>query len=427
MIIEREILEDKLKDLIIENAKNRNVKKNITNILKEKNLDEGYISSIFKFQTSVAQVNQSILYVFTKAMFEATKNEKINPKNYFTELQIEEGDKWTYKIKEKIKDEEPIKFTPCVKINNYTWLTRMTVRDAYNFFESRKLVYNVKTQRPLQIKKINERIVPRLNTNSNAIDKMKRLMAKDLYFPDPITINMLVNESLNYKENENDMSVIMYAGELNAIDGWHRLRSYFLTLVENMDWEEYIPVQLMMLTEDRAIDYIFQKSQHNPIDKEYIDSINPEKLSNQVVEFLNSERKSMLRGRITKNEAELKSSNKEYIINFNTLSNSIDLTFNPQEQTELFGLSKYMMEGFNHIINIFNNLLNEEYDEKKWCVYTCLLYLIKDSEDWKGLLDDILLDLNVDNIVFKTVNKFNIKNITTYIKDMLKKYDNYEV
>lgn len=426
MIIEREILEDKLKDVISESARNRKIVQQVTQELNNKNMLDGDISGLFKFSTPISSVNDFVLYAFTKALFHATKNQNINPSDYFTKIEIEDGDKWKQEVIAKVKDKQPVIFSPVVRVNNNTWMTVKTVKELYDLFNVRTLVYNVKTQRPLKISERNGKIIERIDINHNSVSEMESLMSDDLYFPDPLTINALMNETLDMEENEKNMSVIFNSGELDLTDGWHRLRAYFKVLVKNPNLDMNVPILLTRHTEERAKEYIYQKSKHNPINKEFVKTINPSRLSNQIVDFLNTEKKSLLRGKITKDNAMLRGMGKKSVVLFNTLADVIDLTFNPKEQSELFKMNKFIMNGLNHIASIYDDLIKEVCDDKVWVTYICLLYLIKDMEDWESILDDVLLNIDTNHVILKAINRVGIKSVINYLKPLLPEIEEEE-
>jgi len=416
MITEREILEDKLKNLITEYARNRKVVTNITKELLNKNLDEGFTASIFKAQTPISSVNEFVLYAICKAFFKATNEEMINPERYFTKIEIEDGDKWKQEVIIEIKDEEPIIFSPIIPINNNSWLTVKTISELYGMFNIRKLVYNVKTQRPLSVREVNGKIIERININNNSVHQIENMIIEDLFIPDPLTINALLNESLVLEVNEKNNNITFFSGELDLTDGWHRLRGMFKALSKNPSLGDYrVPIQLTRLTEERAKDYIHQKSKHNPISEKYTKTLDPNRLSNQVVEFLNTETKSLLRGKITKDSAMLKAKNSKAVVEFNTLADTIDYTFNIKEQTDLYNANKYIMNGLNHIIS----KLKEPTEIKIWCIYVCILYTIRDYQDWEDILDDILSNINYNIIEFKNLNKITILNMVKEINKLL--------
>ena len=417
MKIEREILEDKLKDIIKEYGRSRNVTQQVTNELLNKNMIEGDVTGLFKLTTPpISSVNQFVLYAFTKALFVATKESKINPTDYFTKIEIEDGDKWKNSVAKTEKDGEPVVFRDCIKINENTWLTSLTNQEMFNLFNVRTLVYNVKTQRPLKVSERNGKIIERIDINPTAVHEIETLISEDLFIPDPFTINAMYNENLNMEVDEKSKTITFYSGELNLTDGNHRMRGEFKALVKNPNLVRNIPILLTRLTEDRAKDYIFQKSQHNPLNEKFKKTINPGRLSNQVIEFLNTEKKSLLRGKIAKDSTMLKSAGSKAVVEFNTLADTIDFTFAPKEQSELFALNMYIMNGLNHIIHVFSNLLKEHSEPKIWCIYICMLYLVDDAEDWEKSLDDLLTDVNIDKIPFKAINKIGVRNVVAELK-----------
>ena len=82
------------------------------------------------------------------------------------------------------------------------------------------------------------------------------------------------------------------------------------------------------------------------------------------------------------------------------------------------------MNGLNHIIHVFRNLLKEHSEAKIWCIYICMLYLVDNADDWEKLLDDLLTEVNIDNIPFKATNKIAIRNVLSEIKKYLPETNN---
>lgn len=420
MITDREELENILEKMISAYAKDRKVVQKVTKELNKRNVLDGDVLSIFKLNTPISSLSLSFLYCFTQELFDATQEHKLDPEKHFTQLEIETADKWSQEVKTE-EDKYPVVFKNVIKIQDNVWLTKLSAQELVDMFSKRILTYNPETQRPLKRKEFNDKIIERIDVNPKAVKKIKDLILKNNFIPNCITINVLEDSDAQIEEDLKEQSVIVYSGSINLTDGYHRFRGLVKALLENPNLEYTTGVLLTYFDVEKAKDYIFQEQQHNPINYEYTKSINPDKISNQVVVKINEKKDSLLRGKITKDSIMLKTG--QALVLHNILSDAIDLTFNPTDNKEALKVSYAVISGLNTIIELNDKLLDEPVNFKYWVVYICLIFCVYngkyDDNDTEEIIQEALLRIDMNKIELKTITKLSIRNINSYLSIIL--------
>jgi hypothetical protein len=422
MIINREVLEEKLENVISAYAKDRKVVQKVTKELSQRNILSGDVLSIFKLNTPLLSLSSSFLYCFTKTLFNATQEHNINPAKYFTALEIETSEKWTQETT-KETDKYPVVFTNAVKIQDNVWLTKISAKDLINMFSQGVLTYNPETQRPLKRKEINDKIIERIDVNPKAVNKIKDLILTNRFIPNCITINVLQDSDAQLEENSKEQQVVVYSGNINLSDGFHRYRGIAKALLENPTLEYTSGVLLTHFDMEKAKDYIYQEQQHNPINKEYTKTLNPDKMANQVVDKINEKKDSLLKGKITKDVIMIKM--KKALVPYNVLADTIELTFNPDDTKSIVKTNTTLINGLNTIIEFNDSLLDSAVNIKYWVTYTCLIYCASKtnqdelSMDISEIYQEVLSKINFEQIEIKTINKNVIKHIVAMINSIL--------
>lgn len=424
MITDRDELESILEKMISAYAKDRKVIRKVTKELNNRNVLDGDILSIFKLNTPISSLSLSFLYCFTEALFDAIQEfygkqeHRIDPVKHFTPLEIETAEKWSQEIVTE-DDKYPVVFQPVIRIQN-GWLTAMSIKDINNLFSRRILTYNPETQRPLKRKEVNDQIIERIDINPKSVTKIKNLFLNDDFLSNCITINVLEDSDVQLEYDPSSSSVSIYSGSINLTDGYHRYRGMAKALLENPDLEFIQGIILTHFDVEKALKFIHQEQQHNPIDKKFTKTINPSNMSNNVVTKINEKNDSMLRGKITKDPIMLKTG--KSLILYSVLADVINLTFNPIDTKDMLKVSYAVISGLNSIIESNPKLLDKSVDFKYWVVYICLIFSVysgKFEEDAEDIIEKILPQINIDQIEIKAINKSSIRHINNMLSSLM--------
>ena len=341
MKVKRIKLEEKLNRVFTEIARDKNTKKQIANKLKHKNIMLAEVNSIVEKTTPIMGLDQPMLYTITKATFKVLHKEIINPKNYFTENQINEYDK--FKIKKEDVERYPIIFNKVLKYNDKHYHTQLTAQEVTDLFARMVLKYNPNTQRPLKNNNI--------DTDLNSVKQIGERILEGKQKTNTITFNILEGSGEVFYYDEDKMQLIIKSGEIDMPDGYHRSMGMKYAVDKNPDVEFVIGVSVMHFDEDNINDYIIQENTRNEIDERYLKSINPENLNNKVVEKLNDKSKCDLGNMITTDKNRIKQG--KALVFTDTMSETIDYHFNIKTHSEKDKVAKWMVEFFNFLVGSY--------------------------------------------------------------------------
>jgi len=431
---DREVLESELSLIFDEYSANKEVVNKVKTNLAEHGISLGTTQGLLNKSLPMETQSQQVLYLLTHYLYVSTERESINPKNYFNDKEIEEGNAFK---REVIEQEEYTELYPVLQIRNDQWITRMTRKEIADLWNYGKARYNKRTQRNTIIREYKNKMVEKVNINKTAIKKIYRLMKEDTYIPNMVTFNIPLSSDENLYEYDDKSLKMRISSILHATDGFHRDMAILGIVADNINPEEYMEVRITHFSEDKCHTFMLQEDIRNPLDARFKKSIE-DSYENSVVKQLNE--KGELKGKITTNLL-IYTHNEAYVL-YDTMLNTID-DFQLKNQRDANKLVDYLVEGFTEIIGIFyddfNNLEKSRKENVKtlsstFIGYVALLESLKDIKDWKVKLEDVLnkIDFNLVNPIWTDENntdfikitesnpsKSTIKRIKKYFKDQM--------
>jgi hypothetical protein len=416
MLTERFDLEKELNKIISENSKDRNVKAAVIEEFTSRNILAGDATDIFTLRLPLSVVSQVVLYVFTKALYQATKSDNINPAKYFTELEIKEGNEYILDVKDNTK--YPLIFKNVRRLNDDMWITSMTAQDIVELYGKRVIIYNPETQRELKRKEYHDKIVEQIDINKSSVQEIKKDILKNKFISNFITFNVLQNGSENFEYNDKNEEFIIHSGEVNILDGWHRSLGIVYAVQENNKVDFRIGIILTNFEVEKAQRYIVQEDKKNKMKKTTIKQKDVDNFSNLIVRKINENSNSYLASKIVSDNLIIKKG--DGLVISNVLRDAIELTFNPKNTQDFIKYSKIIIDGLNHIIECKPELLeNYVINQHVWVLYVCLIEKFYQRPDWKKQISDNIERFDVEQVPTKIVNKTFIKNLNLYISEII--------
>jgi len=417
MRTKRDVLEKELTIMISEYAKNRHVKMKVADIFKGHNLLAGDANSILMLLTPINTISQVMLYIFTKSLYEATSEERINPEKFFTELEIKEGDNWKADIEGKSK--YPIVFKNVEKINSDMWVTYMTAQEIAELYSRRVIIYNPETQRALKKKEYKDKIIEEIDINKTSIQEIKKDILSSKFISNYITFNIMQSGEEQFEYNEKEKTLTIYAGETNILDGFHRSLGMIYAVQENPNVEFRTGVSITNFDLDKARRYIVQEDKKNKMNKKYIKSLNSDSISNLIVKKINENSNSYLKGLVSFDDFMIKKG--KAFVAFDILADAIEYTFEPKERLDIVKYSKRIIDGLNHIIELKQDLIKVAVEQTTWAYYICLIYATYEMGNWEDiileLLDNDSLNSKINISDIKSINKQSMKKLVDIISE----------
>lgn len=243
--------------------------------------------------------------------------------------------------KKKENNIYPIEFDNLIKVTDDQWVGVLSADRLLNLYNNQIINYNTSTQRNpiVQITANGVRVKPNLVKKS--VEEIKGLMHKDLFIPNDISLNLnLDNDELEYEINENN--IVLYNGQLDIIDGYHRFRGIILEKIENPNFTYNTVVNFMNFDEQKACRFIAQEDKRNKINKQYVRSLDATNPVHLVVSRLNEDSGSYLYGCIGQNRL---------LIDSSYLFALIEYSFKIKDRKDAMGVAKHLKAIFNDLID----------------------------------------------------------------------------
>jgi len=431
---DREALEKVLNDLFDEYSANKEVVNKIKQDLGVHGINVGTTIGILNKTLPIETQSQIVLCLITKSLFNATEESKINPEHYFTEIEIEEANKFKreFESQKDYVDIEDIR-----QVDEDQWITTMTYKQISDLYATGKVRYNKETQRNTIFKEYGDKIIESININKTSVKEIKELMLQGLFIPNTITFNILATGKEKFEIDNRNKSIRIY-DNLDIIDGFHRSLAIIEAIAENPEVEQNIVVMVTNFNLEKCHSFIVQEDKKNKIDKRYIQTLNVENLENKIVKLMN-ENTGELRGKITSNIIVYR--NQAYVLS-DVLSDAIKNNFEIKSMRDVNNIAKYLIEGFNEIIGIFiDDFQNLETSRKNnvktlsstFVGYITLLAELRETNNWKSKLEETLnrIDFSNGNPIWEQLNiydsnlsKSNLKKIIKYFKENLEGVNN---
>jgi len=442
MFKDRSELEQNLNSIIIKYNGNKKLSEKIKKDIIQHGYSGGEIQQIWGQSKNLEEIDQALLYLLTKYLYEATNEGIIRFEDYFTETEIRDGNVFKREI---INDKLtfPLFFKDVKKGNEDQFITYLSMQKIKQLIDDSVVTYNFDTQRSAA-HKINSSgdIIKTINTNKTSIKEISDDLLNEKFIPNCLTFNLLANgyEEFNYDDKKQVLAISK--GEINVIDGFHRCMGIIKALNINPNLTENFEVRFTNWNVDRCRQFIYQEDKKNKINTHYIKSIiNTSKMGNKVVKLLN-EGTSDINGKIT-SDITLIRKNKCYTM-ADMLSAAIDLLWDLKTNREVIELSNFLGDFFDVIIDYrkFDFLDNLEESRKSSVVtlpaifigYLAVAKQIQNLDNWQDKLYSILDNVNfrIENPIWEklkiissskapifTLSKTNYKNIINHFVGLI--------
>lgn len=260
------------------------------------------------------------------------------------------------------------------------------------------LNYDFDTQREATTAQVNNSIILTPTINPQSIIEIADELVAGTFIPNTLTFNIPLENRDNFKYDRKLKRWILLSGKLNIIDGYHRYRGT-ITALREKDIDYNFEVRLTNFNRDKARRFIVQEDKRNPINKEYIKSIDDSDLITQIINQLNESNRSELRGKITSDSKTISSGLS--LVSFEIMHKTTKQLWNPITIDDSDELFDYLRVFFNRLIGLYPKELktdiqgykgrNNINDEKMFVIYLMIAKQIQNEEDWRGMLKKIMI------------------------------------
>lgn len=277
-------------------------KEKSNNILQEMqtsfNIPTGMTMDLLTGRINLEDANEFILFALCSCLDKEL--EKNNTNKYFTSIEIEGYSKSKYQ-------EETIKFPieiKCIPVAADQWIGSIDVDFIMKLRKAQLINYNANAQRTLQKVVKGERSYYKITLNKDAINKISESMNNGNYIPNTITLNMPETTDFSYDDSKCILS-IKSLDHFDISDGYHRYIAMGQLKDKNPDFNYPMELRIVMFSEDKVKQFIYQEDQKTKMKKIDSDSMNMNAPENLVVERLNRDVIFNFKNKIARNNGSI--------------------------------------------------------------------------------------------------------------------------
>lgn len=312
-------------------------------------IPELIISDYILLRRNMIDTNAFLLFIITDITQKpSVLNEYFSPQ----EINTYSKEKWVVE-----KAEFPLTFD-MMKINEEQFVGRISVKELMKLRDAQLINYNENTQRTMKHIVKGDEEYYQISINKDAVYAIMESFESDLYIPNTITLN--IPEDAVYKYNEkNHQLIIRQASYLDILDGYHRYVAMSKVCARNREFDYEMELRIVRFPVDKARRFIWQEDQKTKMRKIDSDSMNSAKISNMIVDRLNTTSSFVFSGKISRNKG---------IINAAYLSNAIELILlkgeKEDERVLLKTKTKDLIEAMEELTDIDPNMIKTPWDKK---------------------------------------------------------------
>ena len=277
-------------------------KEKSNNILQEMqtsfNIPTGMTMDLLTGRINLEDANEFILFALCSCLDKEL--EKNNTNKYFTSIEIEGYSKSKYQ-------EETIKFPieiKCIPVAADQWIGSVDVDFIMKLRKAQLINYNANAQRTLQKVVKGERSYYKITLNKDAINKITESMDNGNYIPNTITLNMPETADFSYDDSKCILT-IKSLDHFDISDGYHRYIAMGQLKDKNPDFNYPMELRIVMFSEDKVKQFIYQEDQKTKMKKIDSDSMNMNAPENLVVERLNRDVIFNFKNKIARNNGSI--------------------------------------------------------------------------------------------------------------------------
>ena len=299
---------DKIRKVIVDQFTERNMKASLAvNILNERLLlstldinDAKDLILLFVFSTGMYQAITELETDTSTSNTELIEILKLDPVDYFTEIEMENLK--TYKLPKKEKgQEEEIVFPNMIQLAPNFWVGGISSIQLADLDAENEFIYNFKTQRDPVFDVYGTK---KINFSKTKAKEISERQLSGEQFPDAIVVNVLRDGNDKIRHEKNGDLVIL-SGIKNIVDGMHRKVGNSIAIAKNPNLVFNFILIVTNYSEARAQDQMSQINKQKPMKIEHTKNLDSSKLGNAIIDSLRDIRTSEFAKLIRDSDAEL--------------------------------------------------------------------------------------------------------------------------
>lgn len=399
--ITREKLQNEIKKAIY-SLDNNNIQEEIIDKIVERGYPRGHIADIMEGNALLEPLSLLDLGVIADTIYKIGDISTIAPDLYFEDAEIERIK--IHKIRAEKEDKDLLIFEDARQVMHDIWTVVVPSQKIAELYRENAVGYDFETQRDPKFIKTEDVIIKVANVNWIAVEEIKNLLIQSLFIPNTITFNVPIEDAECIKFDRNKKRLIITDKVLKILDGFHRSLGIIAALRE-VDLDYNFEMRITCFNTDKARQFIVQEDKRNPINKEYIRSIDETDRVTVVVNNLNQDNKSELKGMITTDKSLITSG--KALVGFDTMHDVIERLWKLNTLVDSNKLTEYLKDFFNELVAVYPEEMKVHIKESRrfsyinyesmFVLYLVLAKKLDGNHEWVNQLHNILLKINLPN------------------------------
>lgn len=362
----REELEEKLIEPVISIKRKRKIQQQIKeNLLNNNKILEGNVQSLLNDPANeLSKIDWRMLLLFAEQIYLATSDESINPKRFYTDVEIRKARQFNGKLTVEEDLSLPLTLENVIMIDYDKYVTTIPVKTLAQM-SALLLNYNFDIQRESKKKVIGGETIEVATLVMKNVLEIKEHLKKGTLETTSIVINASagtssVGDELYY--DSQTMTLTINEGTvLDIVDGYHRCKASELAINESPDIDFKFIVLILNYTDDQAAKYQGQLAKATPISKTRQRQLSEERYADKIVKRLDSQ--SSLRGKIS--DSSRPSARNKELVSYNVLADTIDEEFELERVVEVHKVGKYLIQFFDILLDHYQEQFIENLSKTK--------------------------------------------------------------
>lgn len=292
------------------------------------------------------------LYLFTEQVYLKTGDLIINPKSYFTDVEIRESRIYDASIKRPHFD-FPITFENATIVGNGAYSIPIDIKMIDMMLNNQLLHYDPELQREMTVITDKKGIRYEPTVIKKNVDEIAEHMINGTLVPTTLVWNAALGSSDSGEElvfdNKTNTLTITENTKVAIVDGFHRHKGLQKVLRQRPDLDFNFVLIITNYSKSMAQQYQYQLAQATPISKNRQTQLKNARYSDGIVTRLMQE--SDLKDRISQN-TQLKTTANQ-LVSYNVLADSIDSYMNIISKRDGKKVGDFLIEFFDELIGAF--------------------------------------------------------------------------
>lgn len=319
------------------------------------NLPSGRLADYYTERLNVAEAKPEVFWYLVNIADFINGNHKLVDKVY-TEQEKEFYKSLRFKI---AKAHFPLRI-PCYRVADDQWIGPTDAKFFMDLRGSQLINYNTNTQRLMTQRIVHGNVTYQITVNKAEVAEIRQAFQDSTFIPNVITLGIPENEyDFSYNEEKKEL-IIKSLDHFDIVDGYHRYLAMSGEYDANENFNYPMELRIVHFSETKSKLMVWQEGQGEDMTEVDNDTMNPNLISNKIVEAMNIDPLFCWNGQISRRGGLVEYGELAEVIRGYYITRQ--LTSKKEENALVFGLPKEIDPKINVAVGADSRLLTDHVD-----------------------------------------------------------------